>query len=935
MAQDKSASRVPPDLPSPPPLSADTSNVPSTGFAATSDGPAPLPPPLPKSEGKARKSKPALPPPAAAPATVEEAAEPNPRRAARRRPAGPSRGQVAANDDVPSIGGLIYALDQKPDNTPFRYAMIAGCVWAAITAGFGWMVFSAKASEGLGLGAILADPATFLFLAALIVPIAVMWFLALLAWRAEELRLRSSTMTEVAIRLAEPDRMAEQSIASLGQAVRRQVSFMNDAVSRALGRAGELEALVHNEVAALERSYEENERKIRGLIQELSGERGALLGTSERVTDTLRSLGTEIPQLIDRLSNQQIKLATIIQSAGENLTSLETAVGASADRLETTLTQRTEDMQAVLVGYTSALADALTTRTETIQNAFQDYLDNLNTSLDGRTQNLQAVFEEYARALDSSLANRAQILDTQLIERTRALDNAFSERLTLFDQSIQRSTQAIDYAVTERSQALTSALDNHARVFSETIQRQTHDLDEQLVAGISAVRRSSENITRQSLKAIEGLAGQSEMLRSVSENLLGQINSVTNRFENQGQTIMRAANALETVNYKIDTTLQTRHAALSQTLESLSGKAEEFGRFVQGYSSTIEGSLSDAELKARTAAEEIRLQAESTRRNALADLERLKSETDVESARRLDELRNRFATVSSSVTRDLDSLSSRVDQTADEVRQRAARTAAEIAAEQARLKDQLDQLPLATRDSADQMRRALSDQLKALDTLAGLTQRTMQERDVSRPVGAPAPSAPPAALPPPPAAYSQPVPQPYSTPATQPAALSQLARAASAEPGREGWSLGDLLARASREEEHGGAGAARPAQPTAPAPQHQQQQAPFRLDVDVVARALDQATTSALWSRINAGHRNVLSRGLYSAEGRQAFDEIARRLHSDQGLQATLSRYLEDFERIRRELDARDPSGRSSQSHLLSDSGRVYLFLAHATGRLT
>ena len=110
----------------------------------------------------------------------------------------------------------------------------------------------------------------------MIVPIAVLWLLALLAWRAEELRLRSSTMTEVAIRLAEPDRMAEQSVASLGQAVRRQVSFMNDAVSRALGRAGELEALVHNEVAALERSYEENERKIRGLIQELSGERHAL-----------------------------------------------------------------------------------------------------------------------------------------------------------------------------------------------------------------------------------------------------------------------------------------------------------------------------------------------------------------------------------------------------------------------------------------------------------------------------------------------------------------------------------------------------------------------------------------------------------------------------------------------------------------------------------
>ena len=213
------------------------------------------------------------------------------------------------------------------------------------------------------------------------------------------------------------------------------------------------------------------------------------------------------------------------------------------------------------------------------------------------------------------------------------------------------------------------------------------------------------------------------------------------------------------------------------------------------------------------------------------------------------------------------------------------------------------------------MRKALSDQLKALDTLANLTQRTMQARDVSRPMGAPPPSAPPPALPPPVQNYQQPP-------------LAQMARPAQADSGREGWSLGDLLARASRDEEHGAGAAARPPQP----PPHN---TGYRLDVDVVARALDQGTTSALWSRINAGHRNVLSRGLYSAEGRQAFDEITRMLPSDMTLQATLSRYLEDFERIRRDLDQRDPTGRMAQGHLMSDSGRVYLFLAHATGRLT
>ncbi len=890
-----------------------------------------LPPPVPKSSStKPAAAKPIPDGPFPGPASVEEAQTASPRRAARRRPAGPVRSQIAANDDAPSIGGLIYALDQKPSNAPFHYAAIASGVWTAISIAFSWAIFASQYGEGAGLADILSRPSTLTTLAAIVVPVAVLWFLALIAWRSEELRLRSSTMTEVAIRLAEPDRMAEQSIASLGQAVRRQVSFMNDAVSRALGRAGELEALVHNEVSALERSYEENERKIRGLIQELSGERHALLNTSERVTNSLKTLGTDIPGLIEKLSNQQIKLAHIIQSAGENLSSLESAVGQSTNRLETTLGDRTSELQNVLEGYTNGLAIALGARTEQIQTVLAESVSSLNSTLLGRTETLQTVFEEYARALDTSLTNRAQSIDTQLVERTRALDQAFGQRLKAFDEAILNSTHSIDSAIGERALALTSALDNHAKTFGETISRQTQELDEQLISGISAVRRTSENITRQSLKAIEGLAGQSEMLKSVSENLLGQINSVTGRFDAQGQTIMRAANALETANYKIDTTLQNRHAELSHTLDRLSGKADEFGRVIEGYSSTIEGSLGEAEVRARTAAEQLRLGAENTKRLAMADIERLKSEAGAEGDKALEELRRRFANVSSTVTQQIDSLSARIDETTGEARQRAAKAATELAAEQSRIRDQMERFPAATRETADAMRQALADQLKAIDQLSALSSRVSQSRDVTLPskptsltatfnrntgtsFGGPVTGAgsDPARRGTPPAAS---LPPPQLNPAAVP-------RAGAPEP-RDAWSLGDLLARASRDEEH----------------QHshgpQDAAAPFSLNVDVIAKALDPATASGLWTRLKSGQRGFMVRSIYSVEGRIVFDEVSRRLKTDPELQGTIDRYLEDFDRIHREADQRDSSGRLANAHLVSDTGRVYLFLAHAAGRL-
>ncbi len=861
-----------------------------------------LPPRLPDSAGSAlRAAEPDAEPDA-------EAEDDTPRRrVARRRPAGPSRNRIAANDDGPSIGGLIFALQQKPSNAVYKYAAIASVVWCTVGAAFGMVMLSSEAPVQ-GWFDLMSRPTTFLTVTAIVVPIAVMWLLALLSWRAEELRLRSSTMTEVAIRLAEPDRVAEQQIASLGQAVRRQVSFMNDAISRALGRAGELEAMVHNEVTLLERSYEENERKVRALIQELSGERHALVNTSDRVYDSLQRLGGEIPALIDKLSDQQLKLASVIEGASDNLTSLETSLASSVGNLETAVGGRTDQLRGLLETYTAGLATALGSRAEQLQTNLDDQLQRLDSSFDDRTEALQAVFEEYARALDSALANRAQALDHQLIERTKSLDDAFAERLRLFDESIMRSTAAIDAAVVDKTQALTHALDEHAVRFSGTIGRQATDLDEALMHGINSVRRASENITRQSIKAMEGLSHQSDVLKGISQNLLGQISGITGRFENQGQAILTAADALESANYKIDETLQSRHADLSRTLERLSGKADEFAHFIEGYSSSIEGSLSEADVRARE------------------EMERLREQTTAESERTLEDLRHRLSSVSSTMTSELGSLTDRFTATSEEMRREASRAAAEIATEQDRLREQLEHLPVAAQESSASMRRALQDQIKALDQLSALTSRAAVQRDVQTPEAAP----PPVAAPP----LSRQDPRSLSSlSSTIEQELGNRQRRQRPAPGRnaapdsrEGWSLGDLLARASRDED----GALAPGAVSGP-----QGRAVFNLDLEAIARALDPATAAACWSRLRAGQRGVMVRSIYSDRGRHVFDEVSQRCRTDVDLSHAISRYLADFERAISESDLRDPSGRLTQNQLVSDAGRVYLFLAHAAGRLS
>ncbi len=861
---------------------------------------------------------------------------------------------MAANDDVPSIGGLIFALHEKPSLQPLKHAAIASGVWAFCGILLGWAMLAPELQRAPTFLEMLARPTAITLAATIILPIAIFWFIAMLVIRAQELRLMSSAMTEVAIRLAEPDRMAEQQIASVGQAVRRQVNHMNDAVSRALGRAGELEALVHNEVASLERSYTQNETRIRSLLEDMAGERNALLNTSERVSGSLKDLGSEIPTLIDKLGDQQVKLARFIEQAGQNLVGLEQSLAVNATHLATSLGARTQELQGVLEGRTAELKGVLEHRSaeiaaalsggsahidgtlanhstriqeslvghaESMQTVFDGFAGGLDSALGQRTEGLQTVLEEYTRALDATLEARQQsidgqlvarteALDGQLVARTKALDEAFSERLRLFDETVLRSTIAIDGSVADKARALSTALEHHAQEIAQVLGRQAGQLDEQLMHGVNAVRRASENVTRQSVDAIEGLAGQAELLRNLSDTIVSQMAGVTNRFDQQGQTMLRAAGNLEQANHRIDKNLQQRQLELSRTLEQLATKAEDIDKVMRGYPASLEGSVNEFESRARQANESIARGAQEQSRLAYSEMERLKSAADGETERAVAELRQRFQNVSREVSQEIGSLQSRFSSGYDDIRQQARSSLADIESQQSRLQEELSRLPDATRATAETMRASVQEQLRALEQLSALSGRETSRADVTPPMQTGArPLGQPQA--------SRAVSSVTQTLVNEMAARSRppqstLPGSAPSDAMRDGWKLGDLLARASQDD--GGS-----------APD---------LDLGTCSRALDQTTASAIWSRVRAGQRGVMVRSIYTVEGRGLFDEVQQRFAADARFRPVIERFLADFQRLLREADQRDPTGRTSQGYVVSEQGRAFLFLAHATGQL-
>ena len=259
------------------------------------------------------------------------------------------------------------------------------------------------------------------------------------------------------------------------------------------------------------------------------------------------------------------------------------------------------------------------------------------------------------------------------------------------------------------------------------------------------------------------------------------------------------------------------------------------------------------------------------------------------------------------------------------------------------------------------MRRVVSDQIRALKELAALVTDSGAAYDVAEPVAMAAPAVgnaavryeqPPVARvaephvrtieapqreaasarvveaapmhiiappPPPPEPQAPVIDLEPASPPPQPAAPPAAASAASKDRSQPGW-LSNLLAAASREEPDGTL-------------------APHGYDTlealtQGIAGLIDNVAAVEMWDRWRRGDAAAVSRRLYTEAGQQAFDEIRRRYRGDPQFRDATTRYVQEFERLLAKVSQNDRDGSQWRAYLLSNTGKVYTILAHASGRL-
>ncbi|MGN6750134.1 MAG: methyl-accepting chemotaxis protein, partial [Xanthobacteraceae bacterium] len=120
----------------------------------------------------------------------------------------------AANDDQQSIGQILHALQRRPARSSYFVAALFSGAWIVGCLGLS-LAYLSDLHAALGAGRSPLALAVGLGAAALL-PIIFFFGVAHMAWRAQELRLIAQSMARVAMRLAEPEGVARDSIVTVG-----------------------------------------------------------------------------------------------------------------------------------------------------------------------------------------------------------------------------------------------------------------------------------------------------------------------------------------------------------------------------------------------------------------------------------------------------------------------------------------------------------------------------------------------------------------------------------------------------------------------------------------------------------------------------------------------------------------------------------------------
>ena len=389
----------------------------------------------------------------------------------------------AANDDRESIGTILRSLQRRPAKTSYIMASVFAGVWLVGGFALGWL-YLPQIQSALGPTGLTA-PVLAVLAMIYLAPVVFFYVMAHMAVRSQEMRLIAQSMAEVAMRLAEPETVARESIVTVGQAIRREVAAMGDGVERALARAAELETLVANEVSALEHAYNDNEVRIRALLQDLGGQRDTLVGQAEQIRDAINGVHLDLSNDISQISQlvaEQVNEASrrITHTLAEKGEHITRALGHAGDTMIEQLGERGGDLLERLESTGSTTAEAiaqasdrltatLNFKTDHIGDEFTEIAANLQHMMSVRLDRVADGFSQKSAAVLDMMTGRTQQLTELVVDTGNQLADAIANRVEEVNSSLKTTGNSLVLDLSLRGGDVVNKLELTGNRITETI----------------------------------------------------------------------------------------------------------------------------------------------------------------------------------------------------------------------------------------------------------------------------------------------------------------------------------------------------------------------------------------------------------------------------------------------------------------------------------
>src|SRR3569623_1154926 len=526
-------------------------------------------------------------------------------------------GRQAANDDREAIGAVLHSLQRgRPRRSAYTVAAIFSGLWIA-AAGFLIISFlpALEAMVGTSGGALALVGLALVF----VTPLILFYFLASVSSRSQELSMIAQSMAQMAVRFSEPEHVASDAMITVGQAIRREGAVMGDGVERAIARAGELEALVTNDVSALERAYSDNEVRIRALLQDISPPRDNLVGQAEQVRNAISGVQIDLRQDIAIISDA---IAARVDEVTNNITHMleersdhiTGSFAAAGDNMIIALGERGGDLLDRLEEASNQTANAVLEASETltanlnfktnhIHDEFAELADNIHELLNERVERITGEFEQRANSIvdgitlrteqvhdtlrtsGDSLLNEMDLRSIDLAAKVDEAGNRLADRILstgdTVSEALDVTVNTLVAKVASQTEPAHASLTSHIASFEILLHEQGGELAEKFARDSGTLGALITRHVAEFDRTVKTYGGEivermGQHTQNVSDNLKAYVDNFDTRVTAHGAQIHEALDErLGVFQSALDSRVTTLEVSLDTTIKSFDNTIDQ------------------------------------------------------------------------------------------------------------------------------------------------------------------------------------------------------------------------------------------------------------------------------------------------------------------------------------------------------------------------